>query len=141
MLASVYLFVCECVWVCLCLPAIVKEHNPIRMMAAVINLIRGPLGFAVCQSDIWPSCHLNSIAAFDGGAPLTCNLSSVGSCAYLKENRFFIFSFIIVLSVVSVLGCVNDKNYTSQDGILAVECKILAIANVEKRWIKQTFYI
>lgn len=79
-----------CLGACVCLPAIVKEHNLIRMMVAVINLIRGSLGFAVCQCDICPSCHLNSVAAFDGGTPLTCNLSNVGSCGYLERDRFFI---------------------------------------------------
>ena len=81
--ASVCLFVCQRARVYVCLPAIVRDRNPIRMMAAVINLIRGPLGFAVCQSDICPSCRLNSVAAFDISAPLTCNLSDDGSCGYL----------------------------------------------------------
>lgn len=88
--ASVYLFVCVSLGVCVCVPPVVNEHNAIRMMAAVINLIRGLLGFAVCQSDICPSCHLNSIAAFDASAPLTCNLSNIGSCGYLEGGSFFI---------------------------------------------------
>lgn len=88
--ASVYVFVCLGGRVCVCVSCNVIVHNPIRMMAAVINLIKGLLGFVVCQSDICPSCHLNWIATSDGGALLTCNLSNVGSCGYLEKDKFFI---------------------------------------------------
>lgn len=120
--ASVCLFVCICVWVFVCSPAIVKQHNPIRMMAAVINLIRGPLGFAVCQCDICPSCHLDSATAFDVGAPLTCNLSSAGSCGYLEGDIFHHSKkkygtdhvyYYTHSGSNCVLGCLQDKNPTS----------------------------
>lgn len=99
------------------------------MMAAVINLIRGPLGFAVCQSDICPSCHLNSAAAFDVSAPLTCNLSNVGSCGYLEGDRSVIIAktcmaqimcIIILSGSDSVLGGLQDGNLNSQDYLSAV---------------------
>lgn len=82
------------------------------MMAAVINLIRGLFGFGVCQSDICPSCHLNSIAVFDAGAPLTCSHSNVGSCGYLEGDYFFNTTNIVFMPA---LFCVDDENHSSQE--------------------------
>lgn len=70
---SVYLFVRTCAWVHVCFS--VRECSLIRMMDAVINLIRSPLRFAVCQSRHHRVTSVQSLP-FNEAAALTCSLST-----------------------------------------------------------------
>lgn len=61
---------CMCVFL-----ATVKERSLIRMTAAVINLIRSPLTFALCQSRHHRVTSAQSLP-FNDAAALTCSLST-----------------------------------------------------------------
>lgn len=111
----------QCLFVCVPAslgPAVVKEQGLIRMMAPVIKLIRGALWSAVRQSDIGRPCHLDSAAAFNDGASVTCNLLECWHLRLLWGGKFYPFLFQMLTLGLAPCWIVSSKATTSADHVI-----------------------